>query len=77
MKFNKKGVAALAGFRPFPTTVLLVVLYGVILSSVLITDRLSAVPKSKRREGLNLEQAMQDLYFVRFFPPQDLRIYDG
>lgn len=47
-------------FNTIPTTVLLVLVYAVILSTVLITDNLPSVPKDTR--GLNLDQAWWDLH---------------
>lgn len=58
-----EAVSKVLAFRAVPTTILLVLIYGIIFSTVLITDELPNVPKNQR--GLNLDQAYLDLHKVR------------
>lgn len=65
------SISTVLGFRTVPTTVLLILIYSAIFSTVLVTDELPDVPKGKG--GLNLDQAYADLHQVRFsiqFPGQ-------
>ncbi|KAF9237861.1 hypothetical protein BU15DRAFT_88557 [Melanogaster broomeanus] len=59
-------VAAVLAFNTIPTTVLLVLIYAAIFSTVLVTDNLPAVPKNTR--GLALDQAWLDLHQVSARP---------
>ncbi|KIJ66081.1 hypothetical protein HYDPIDRAFT_110222 [Hydnomerulius pinastri MD-312] len=59
-------VAAVLAFNTIPTTVLLVLIYGAIFSTVLVTDELPGVPKNTR--GLDLDQAFLDLHQVSARP---------
>lgn len=61
MKFWDATFAVL-GFRSIPTTVLLVLVYVAVFTTVLVTDELPDVPKNQG--GLNISQAYADLYQV-------------
>ena len=54
---------AVLAFRTIPTTVLLVVVYAAIFSTLLVTDRLPPVPKHTL--GLDFQRAYTDLHEVR------------
>ena len=49
-------------FNTIPTTILLVLVYVAVFTTVLVTDNLPAVPKDTR--GLDLDQAWWDLHQV-------------
>ena len=53
---------AIFAFSTLPTTVLLILTYAAVFSSVLITDNLPPVPKDTR--GLDLDRAWWDLHRV-------------
>ncbi|KAF8552963.1 hypothetical protein OG21DRAFT_1442723 [Imleria badia] len=53
-------------FNTIPTTVLLVLVYAAIFSTVLVTDNLPSVPRNTR--GLDLDQAWSDLHQVSARP---------
>lgn len=55
-------IAAFTAFRTIPTTVLVLLAYLAIFTSVLLTDQLPGVPKKQR--GLDLNQAYADLHHV-------------
>ncbi|KAF9222451.1 hypothetical protein BS17DRAFT_708764 [Gyrodon lividus] len=65
MSFRNR-VATVLAFNTIPTTVLLVLIYTAIFSTVLVTDNLPAVPKHTR--GLDLDQAWLDLHQVSARP---------
>ena len=54
------------GFRTIPTTILLVLLYAGVFSTVLVTDELPNVPEDKA--GLDFDGAWSDLHEVRLTP---------
>jgi hypothetical protein len=58
----RNRVATVLGFNAIPTTILLVLIYAAIFSTVLVTDNLPSVPKDTR--GLDLDQAWLDLHQV-------------
>lgn len=57
-------------FNTIPTTVLLVLVYAAIFSTVLVTDNLPAVPRDTR--GLDLDQAWSDLHQVSHLPDNSM-----
>ncbi|KAH7883336.1 hypothetical protein F5I97DRAFT_1904225 [Phlebopus sp. FC_14] len=59
-------VSAILAFRTIPTTVLVVLIYVAIFTSVLVTDELPAIPKNTR--GLDVDQAYLDLHQVSARP---------
>ncbi|KAF8655629.1 hypothetical protein AX16_002983 [Volvariella volvacea WC 439] len=63
-----EGVTAATSFRTLPNTILLIIIYAVVFASVFITDELPDVPKKKNRQGLDLDQAMQDLHYITTRP---------
>ncbi|KAH7911326.1 hypothetical protein BJ138DRAFT_937247 [Hygrophoropsis aurantiaca] len=60
------GVSAVLAFRTIPTTVLLVLIYAAVFSTVLITDTLPSIPKNT--QGLDFTQAYADLHQVAARP---------
>ncbi|KIJ15630.1 hypothetical protein PAXINDRAFT_176502 [Paxillus involutus ATCC 200175] len=62
----RNRVATVLGFNAIPTTILLVLIYAAIFSTVLVTDNLPSVPKDTR--GLDLDQAWLDLHQVSARP---------
>ncbi|KAJ7681779.1 hypothetical protein B0H17DRAFT_942691 [Mycena rosella] len=56
---NSKQVLA---FRTLPTTVLVILVYGILFCTVLFGDRLAAVPTPSKQNGLDLAQAYADLH---------------
>jgi hypothetical protein len=52
-------------FTPGPTTLVAVLVYAAIFTSVLVTDELPNVPKQKKWKGLNFTRAYEDLHIVR------------
>lgn len=67
------AISAVLGFRSIPTTVLLVLVYAAVFTTVLVTDELPDVPKNQG--GLNISQAYADLYQVRFIPMHQSILY--
>lgn len=65
------AVSAVLGFRSVPTTVLLVLVYVAVFTTVLVTDELPAVPSNQG--GLNITQAYADLHQVRSNPELAIR----
>ncbi|KAG8220440.1 hypothetical protein J3R82DRAFT_3134 [Butyriboletus roseoflavus] len=59
-------LGAIFAFSTVPTTVLLVLVYAAIFSTVLVTDNLPPVPRDTR--GLDLDQAWWDLHRVSARP---------
>jgi hypothetical protein len=59
-----RPVSTVLGFRTVPTTVLVILIYAAVFSSVLVTNELPGVPKDQG--GLNIHQAYTDLHQVRF-----------
>ncbi|KAG9312220.1 hypothetical protein JVU11DRAFT_7519 [Chiua virens] len=59
-------LGAIFGFNPIPTTILLVLIYAAIFSTVIVTDNLPSVPRNTR--GLDLDQAWWDLHQVSARP---------
>lgn len=57
------AISAVLGFRIIPTTVLLVLVYAAVFTTVLVTDELPNVPQNQG--GLDLDQAYADLHEVR------------
>lgn len=55
-------IHAILGFRTIPTSVLLVLIYAAIFSTVLVTDDLPNLPSD--RKGLDLDQSYADLHLV-------------
>lgn len=55
-------LGAIFAFNTVPTTILLVLIYAAIFSTVLITDKLPPVPRNTR--GLDLDRAWLDLHQV-------------
>ncbi|KAJ8488101.1 hypothetical protein ONZ45_g14086 [Pleurotus djamor] len=53
-------------FRKWPTTVLVVLTYAAILSSVLVTDELPDIPENQK--GLDVDQAYTDLRMITAHP---------
>lgn len=60
---------AILAFNTVPTTVLLILIYAAIFSTVLVTDNLPQVPRDTR--GLDLDRAWWDLH--RVCQPSSLR----
>ncbi|KAH7920604.1 hypothetical protein BV22DRAFT_1097866 [Leucogyrophana mollusca] len=60
------GVSAVLAFRTIPTTILLVLIYATVFSTVLVTDKLPSIPKNTR--GLDFPQAYADLHQVAARP---------
>lgn len=56
------SVSTVLGFRTIPTTILLILVYAAVFSTVLVTDELPDVPKDQG--GLDLDQAYADLHQV-------------
>jgi hypothetical protein len=56
------SVSTVLGFRTVPTTILLILVYAAVFSTVLVTDELPDVPKDQG--GLDLDQAYADLHQV-------------
>jgi hypothetical protein len=56
------SVSTVLGFRTIPTTILLILVYAAVFSTVLVTDELPDVPKDQ--SGLDLDQAYADLHQV-------------
>ena len=56
------AISSVLCFRSIPTTVLLVLVYATVFTTVLVTDELPDVPKNQ--DGLNISQAYADLYQV-------------
>lgn len=57
-----ENIAKVFAFRTIPTTVVVILLYIAVFTSVLVTDVPASVPKNQR--GLNLKQAYADLHEV-------------
>ncbi|KAJ7137774.1 hypothetical protein C8R44DRAFT_660823 [Mycena epipterygia] len=57
-----EGIAKVFAFRTIPTTVLTVLVYGVLFGAVLFGDRVPEVPKNQ--QGLDLAQAYADLHHI-------------
>lgn len=49
-------------FSPVPVSVLLVLIYAVVFTSVSVTDETPSLPKDFK--GLNLDKAYEDLHIV-------------
>ncbi|KII95471.1 hypothetical protein PLICRDRAFT_98578 [Plicaturopsis crispa FD-325 SS-3] len=62
----REALSSVFGFRPIPTTILLVLLYAAVFSTVLVTDELPEIPND--RQGLDLDQANADLHFIARAP---------
>jgi len=58
-----QSISTVLGFRTVPTTILLILVYAAVFSTVLVTDELPDVPKDQG--GLDLDQAYADLHQVR------------
>ncbi|KAJ7481173.1 putative zinc metalloprotease [Mycena galericulata] len=56
-----EAIAKVLAFRTLPTTVLVVLVYGVLFGGVLIRDRVPDVPKNQK--GLDLAKAYEDLHY--------------
>jgi hypothetical protein len=56
------SVSTVLGFRTVPTTILLILVYAAVFSTVLVTDELPDAPKDQG--GLDLDQAYADLHQV-------------
>ncbi|TFK71053.1 hypothetical protein BDN72DRAFT_958332 [Pluteus cervinus] len=61
-------VKAVTGFRTLPNTFLLLAIYIGIFTSIILTDKLPDVPKEKKRNGLDLDQALKDLHYITARP---------
>ncbi|KDQ61200.1 hypothetical protein JAAARDRAFT_32197 [Jaapia argillacea MUCL 33604] len=59
-------IAKLLAFKTIPTTVLAVVVYFLIFSSVLVVEEPHSIPK--KQDGLNLTKAWQDLHAITAHP---------
>ena len=57
-------IAAVLAFKTLPTTVLSVLLYAILLSSVFVSDELPKIPRNQG--GLDLRQAYDDLHHVSY-----------
>jgi hypothetical protein len=57
------SISTVLGFRTVPTTILLILVYAAVFSTVLVTDELPDVPKDQG--GLDLDRAYADLHQVR------------
>jgi hypothetical protein len=57
-----EAIAKVLAFRTLPTTILVVLIYGVMLSAVVVRNQVADVPKNQM--GLNLAQAYEDLHHV-------------
>jgi len=57
-----RSISMVLGFRTVPITVLLILIYAAVFSTVLVTDELPDVPKDQG--GLDLVEAYADLHQV-------------
>ncbi|TDL26147.1 Zn-dependent exopeptidase [Rickenella mellea] len=57
-------VAEVLAFRTWPTTIVALLIYAAIYTSILVTDDLPSIPSPKRQHGVDLDAAYRDLHYV-------------